>query len=43
MIRVCDNPLCGSRNHLRAFSQALVAAGGVDERPQFLCLAEWTA
>ena len=41
--RVYESLLQGSRNHLRAFSQAQVAAGGVDERPQFLCLAEWTA
>lgn len=43
IVRVYDNLLCGSRNHLRAFNQALVAAGGVYDQPQFLSLAEWTA
>ena len=43
IVRVYDNLLCGSRNHLRAFNQALVAAGGAYDQPQFLTLAEWTA
>ena len=43
IVRVYDNLLCGSRNHLRAFNQALVTAGGVYDQPQFLSLAEWTA
>jgi hypothetical protein len=43
IVRVYDNLLCGSRNHLRAFNQALVAAGGAYDQPQFLTLADWTA
>lgn len=43
IVRVYDNLLCGSRNHLRAFNQALVTAGGVYDQPQFLSPAEWTA
>ena len=43
IVRVYDNLLCGSRNHLRAFNLALEAAGGVYDQPQFLTLAEWAA
>jgi len=43
IVKVYDNLLCGSRNHLRAFSLALEMAGGVYDQPQFLTLAEWTA
>ena len=43
IVAVYDNLLCGSRNHLRAFNQALETAGGVYDQPQFLSLDEWTA
>lgn len=43
LITVYDNLLCGSRNHLRAFNRALVAAGGAYDQPQYLGLAQWNA
>ena len=43
LITVYDNLLCGSRNHLRAFHRALVAAGGAYDQPQYLSLAQWEA
>jgi hypothetical protein len=43
LITVYDNLLCGSRNHLRAFNRALVAAGGAYDQPQYLSLAQWNA
>lgn len=43
IVSVYDNLLCGSRNHLRAFHRALVAAGGAYDRPQYLSLAQWQA
>lgn len=43
IVSVYDNLLCGSRNHLRAFNKALLAAGGVYDQPQYLSLAAWSA
>jgi len=43
IVNVYEGLLCGSRNHLRAFNSALVAAGGVYDKPVYLTLAEWTA
>jgi len=42
IVNVYDNLLCGSRNHLRAFSRALASAGGTYDRPQYLSLDQWT-
>ncbi len=40
IVKVYDNLLCGSRNHLRAFNQQLVANGG-SYTAQVISQAEW--
>lgn len=42
IVAVYDNLLCGSRNHLRAFNQQLLAQGG-SYTPQVISQAEWNA
>ena len=42
IVAVYDNLLCGSRNHLRAFNQQLLAQGG-SYAPQVISQAEWNA
>ncbi len=42
ILRVYDSLLCGSRNHLRAFAQALLAEG-VSYSAQVIGQAEWDA
>jgi hypothetical protein len=42
ILAVYDSLLCGSRNHLRSFNQALLALG-VTYVPQFITQAEWDA
>lgn len=42
ILAVYDNLLCGSRNHLRAFNQQLVAQGG-SYAAQVISQAEWNA
>jgi hypothetical protein len=42
IVQVYDNLLCGSRNHLRAFSRTLTNQGG-SYTPVFLSQAQWDA
>lgn len=42
IVQVYDNLLCGSRNHLRAFSRTLTSQGG-SYTPVFLSQAQWDA
>jgi hypothetical protein len=43
LVSVYDQLLCGSRNHLRAFSRALESAGSTYDQPQYLSLDQWAA